>query len=162
MNAQKQQLIQDFSSDISRMLVEWEIFKDIDMERRSMLAYADVNQKKSLQWNLWWQRDLQAAWDAIGNDWKMPVTKNAVYAASDLLCSNTAISKLGVHWSIPLRTVARDALLLSAAIVAYGDLQHPTSQHAIARWKLWQHQTFVLGDYKNTILSIPFVEKAKR
>lgn len=162
MNAQKQQLIFDFSTDVSRMLVEWEAFKDIDMERRSMLGYADVNQQKSVQWNLWWQRDLQAAWDAIGNDWKMPVTKNAVYAASNLLCSTAAFSKLGPQWSIPLRTVARDALLLSAAIVAYGDLWHPTSQHAIARWKLWQDQMFVLGDYKNTILSIPFVVKPKR
>ena len=162
MNEQKKQLIEDFNADIPRLLARWEDFKDVDMERRSTLGYADVNGKKAIAWNLWWQRDLQTAWDAIGKDWKESGTKNAVYAASDFLCSTAAWSRLGPKWSIPLRTVARDALLMSTAIVAYGDLEHPTSQHAVARWTLWQEQAFVLGDHKNTILSIPFLDKAKR
>ena len=162
MNEHKQALINAFTADISRMVVRWEAFKDIDMEKRSTLAYSQFNGRKAVEWNTWWQRDLQDAWNAIGNHWKEPGTSKAVHAPAEFLRSPEAFAKLGVQWSIPLRTVARDALLMSTAIVAYGDLKHPTSQHAIARWKLWQDDTFVLGDYKQAFLSIPFVDKAKR
>lgn len=162
MNVEKQQLIDAFASDVSRLLVQWEAFKDIDMERRSTLGYAQANGKKPIQWNLWWQKDLQHAWDTIGTQWKDPATSRAVHRASDLLYSNAAFAKLGVSWSIPLRCVGRDALLMSSAIVAFGDLKHPVCQHAAARWKLWQENTFVLGDHKNAFVSIPFVDKAKK
>lgn len=162
MNEHKQQLIRDFSADIARMLVDWEIHKDINMERRAMLAYANQQSKKTIQWNLWWQRDLQTVWETIGPHWKDPATSRAVYEAFELLTANAAFAKLGVHWSIPLRTAARDALLLSASIVAHGELSHPICQHASARWSLWKNNTFVLGDHKNEIIGIPFVDKAKR
>lgn len=158
----KQQLIEALALDTARLLVEWEAFKDIDMERRSTLEYAHINGKKAVLWNQWWQRDLRAAWEAIGRDWREPATVRAVYATTQFLYSNAASAKLGVQWGQPLRAVGRDALLMSAGIVAYGDLQHPTCQHAISRWKMWQNQTFVLGDHKNAILSIPFVDKPKR
>lgn len=162
MNEYKQQLIRDFSKDIARMLVDWEIHKNINMERRAILGYAQQSSKKAVQWNLWWQRDLQMAWDTIGPHWKDPATGRAVYEASEMLTANAAFAKLGVQWSIPLRVVARDALLLSSAIVAFGELSHPICQHAVARWALWKDQTFVLGDHQNQILGIPFVDKAKR
>ena len=162
MNVEKQQLIDDFASDVARLLVQWEAFKDIDMERRSTLGYAQANGKKPIQWNLWWQKDLQHAWDTIGAHWKDPATSRAVHRASDLLCSNAAFAKLGSSWSVPLRCVGRDALLISSAIVAFGELQHPVCQHAAARWALWKDNTFVLGDHKNAFLTIPFLDKGKR
>lgn len=163
--SEKQQLIDALSLDTARLLAEWELLKDIDMERRAILGYANIansNGRKSVQWNQWWQRDLRAAWEAIGRDWREPATVHAVYATPNFLYSSGACAKLGPRWSQPLRAVARDALLMSAGIVAYGDVHHPTCQHAVSRWKMWQENAFVLGDQRNSILSIPFVDKPKR
>ena len=56
MNVEKQQLIDDFASDVARLLVQWEAFKDIDMERRSTLGYARAVGLLPFLWIVWWQK----------------------------------------------------------------------------------------------------------
>lgn len=154
-NEAKKQLISDFLIDTKKMLIVLEKYKNNDVQKRADEIY-DAHQQGA--WNLLWRKDLQEAWNAIGPSWKNVEVGKAIYASHSVLCSTDAFSKLGPSWSVALRTAARDALLLSSVIVAYGELEHPACQHACARWELWKQHSYVLGDHDNTLYSIPFVE----
>ena len=152
---EKAQLLDDFVADIPNLLLQWHAFKNSAIQSRALKAYTDAMDLYK-PWNLMWQRDIQTAFDSIGASWKSPIVSKAVYAASDALCSPGAYVPLGAAWSPVLRTASRDALLLSATILAYGELEHPACQRAIARWALWRTNNYVLGDCDGTLRHVAF------